>query len=343
MLVIVYYLAGSAGFFAYDALGHGLSHVDATSGADLNHVNVSGGHLGATPKIANPMEDIAKNIGKPVEHVYTPSSGVTTNIGNSIVTPHASIEAVADHGQGAISTLKELQHNLKAEYGNNLDNAPASVKHILNTDANKLAEEYGMYKPGQDAESVLIKSGSSFRVDGSGNVSYHEVSGHDTILEKGVEVKASNVYEGKMMDTDNSGLKVDQVPPSKISASDVLDKKVGTEGSSSITETSASIAVTNELIGIYQHNITHLFPDNNIKIWDDIKNISAEKFMDTYKGDNIKDVYSPLVSYVHKLEEVSGLKPNTETLVSPAESVTQFIGRALKKIQEAGQLDKVTL
>jgi len=50
---------------------------------------------------------------------------------------------------------------------------PTSVKHILNTNADKLAREYGMYKPGQDAESAFIKSGSSFQVDRYGNVTYH--------------------------------------------------------------------------------------------------------------------------------------------------------------------------
>jgi uncharacterized membrane protein len=295
-------LAGSAGFLAYDALGHGLSPTDTTSGVDLNHVNT-----------------------------------------NNILTPHANIEAVADHGQGAISTLKELQHNLKVEYGDNLDNAPASVKHILNTDANKLAEEYGMYKPGQDAESMLIKSGSSFRVDESGNVSYNEAGGNDTILVKGLDTKADNVYEGKMIDTDNSGLKVDPVQTNKIPNGDILDKKFETEGSPTITEINTSDIANNEIIVTYDHNINHLFPDNDIKIWDDVKNISAEKFIKIYEEGSMRDIYNPLVSYVQKLEEVSGLKPNTETLISPAESISQFISRALNKIQEADQLDKVTL
>jgi len=127
-----------------------------------------------------------------------------------ILESHIDISATADHGQGAISTLRELQHNLKAEYGNNLENAPASVKHILNTDAHKLAEEYGMYKPGEDAESIIMRSGSSFHVDESGNVSFHEAGGNsDVILEKGTSIKADQMYEGKMIDTDNSGVKVE--------------------------------------------------------------------------------------------------------------------------------------
>ncbi len=123
---------------------------------------------------------------------------------------HLNIEAIADHGQGAISTLRELQRNLRAEYGTNLESAPTSVKHILNTDPHKLAQEYGMYKPGSDAESAFIKSGSSFKVDGNGNVTYHEVGGHnDIVLEKGNEIKVNTAYEGRMADTDHSGLKTE--------------------------------------------------------------------------------------------------------------------------------------
>lgn len=119
---------------------------------------------------------------------------------------HTTVTATADHGHGAIATLRELQHSLKAEYGNDLTHAPASVKHILETDVHKLAQEYGMYKPGQDAESAFIKSGSTFKVDGGGNLTYHEGGGHnDLLLEKGTDVKADHLYEGKMSDTDHSG------------------------------------------------------------------------------------------------------------------------------------------
>ena len=130
---------------------------------------------------------------------------------------HAMVTATADHGHGAIATLRALQHSLKAEYGNDLTHAPASVKHILGTDAHKLAQEYGMYKPGQDAESALIKAGSTFKIDGSGNLTYHEGGGHsDLLLEKGGEVKADHLYEGKMSDTDHSGLKVEHKLPEQV-------------------------------------------------------------------------------------------------------------------------------
>ncbi|MCX6753567.1 MAG: hypothetical protein NTV03_00730, partial [Candidatus Nomurabacteria bacterium] len=176
-------LAIAAGFVAYDAMGHGVEHlkgihnsVDAVTGPDVSN------------------------------HLNTPN-----------IIEHANVEATADHGQGAISTLRELQHNLKIEYGNDLNNAPVSVKHILNTDAHKLAQEYGMYKPGQDAESAFIKSGSSFRVDSHGNLTYHAVGiKNDLILERGTDIKASSLYEGKMSDTDHSGVKESFKAPEQV-------------------------------------------------------------------------------------------------------------------------------
>ena len=184
-------LAGIAGFVAYDALGNGLNHienvhsstVDAVSGPDISHIQ---------PEIK-------------IEDPIVPPSPVVH---------HINIEATADHGQGAISTLRELQNNLKVEYGNNLDNAPESVKHILNTDAHKLAQEYGMYKPGEDAESAFIKSGSSFKVDENGNLTYQEVGSNESIiLESGNPNVVEADYSGKMSDTDHSGLQVENTNP----------------------------------------------------------------------------------------------------------------------------------
>lgn len=124
-------------------------------------------------------------------------------------TPHASVSAVADHGQGAISTLRELQNNLKAEYGD-ISKAPESVRHILNTDAHKLAQEYGMYDPNQTAESAMVKLGSTFKVDENGNLIYQEGgSTKSIILESGNETKTPEVdYSGKMFDSDHSGSKI---------------------------------------------------------------------------------------------------------------------------------------
>lgn len=170
-------IAFGAGFAAYDAMGNGISHIDNVHGS---------------------LESV-QNTPLGTETINSPS-----------VIKHLEVEATADHGQGAISTLRELQKNLNIEYGDNLDNAPVSVKHILETDPPKLAEELGMYKPGEDAESLLIKSGSSFKVDSSGTLNYHDVdTNSDVTLIKGTELKAHSSYEGRMVDTDHSGVQTE--------------------------------------------------------------------------------------------------------------------------------------
>lgn len=120
---------------------------------------------------------------------------------------HKVIDAEVGKGHGAIQTIRELQEKLKAEYPDGAVR-PASVDHILNTKADKLAMEYGMFKPGQDIvnESALFKVGGKFEVDQSGNVSYQENPiSQSTLLEKGDELKASGAYDGKMFDSDHSG------------------------------------------------------------------------------------------------------------------------------------------
>jgi len=139
-----------------------------------------------------------------------------TNIITEPATPeHLKIEAVADNGQGAISTLRELQGKLKIEYGDNLDNAPENVKHILNTDAHKLAQEYGMYKPGEDAESAKFLAGDKIIFDKeTGEIIFDKVkSDTDFILQKGNEV---HEYKGEMSDTDHSGLETNDADKYKL-------------------------------------------------------------------------------------------------------------------------------
>ncbi len=117
---------------------------------------------------------------------------------------HNSVDAEVLKGQGAIATIRELKVKLEAEYPDEATR-PASIQHILETDETKLAMEYGMYQSNDVAESALTKVGDKFVIDKDGNVTYHQVDGnHDTLLEKGTEAKGSGLYEGRMLDSDNS-------------------------------------------------------------------------------------------------------------------------------------------
>ena len=524
-------LAITAGYGSYTAMGLGVAHlsdthnvIDATSGADIDHSHVAEGprppltNAGTNPpsgfKIKYPFP-----IKTPEAEHLPPGTPGALKLHENIV--HANVEATALHGKGAIATLRELQHNLKVEYGNDLNSAPASVKHILNTDAHKLAEEYGMYKPGEDAESAFIKSGSSFKVDANGNVIYHEVGTKTDInLEKGTEVKVNAQYEGKMVDTDHFGVKESFKAPAQVDmetgrpiithpegdnikvdgdqfkAPEQVDMETGkpivpnntdlnnpkldlipkgnsvkfenfnfgngdhilplNENGSSLRMqfiydnngkiidvdaagntyntgpnpytlegelekldrykrldadvdimkmtsnarfldklphntheykflaervagmqkeiidnygnvinpdklvNSPSINIPTENLNVdanltpevlekvhttLNENVKHLFPnEKSMELWNNAKDhVSAERFMELNKGGEVLDAYKPLFSYMDKLEKISGATPIGETLLHKAESMSDYILRAIKIIAEKGELDKIKL
>jgi hypothetical protein len=118
---------------------------------------------------------------------------------------HRSMEFKVGKGHGAIKTIREIQERLKTEYPDGSPR-PASVEHILNTRAEKLAQEYGQYKPSNVNESAMERIGSSYKIDEQGNLTYHDAATNkDILLEKGTDIKASGTYEGKMFDSDHSG------------------------------------------------------------------------------------------------------------------------------------------
>ena len=402
-------IAGAAGFAAYDVLGNGLHHLPVGhGGVDASHLKTGSSSSAwpdnAKPGAGNSFGPASDSINKPEGTIWPqgnkPGFGVEQHqtVPASLIT-HAPVEATADHGQGAISTIRELQHNLKAEYGNNLDNAPASVKHILNTDPHKLAQEYGMYKPGQDAESALIKSGSTFRVDESGNVTYHPVVGHDVAFEKGIEVKASNVYEGRMVDTDHSGIKIEntqhynpdvtvqQVDPvtgesilntphydsnslngDQFNAPQQIDAITGKPmETSQINPDVYQPGINNSPISTspdhlnpakdlsvedlkqvqetYTSNIKHLFPSNeSMAIWSHMKETyaPADNLIRLSESGQLNPVLQPLADHIHKLEEVTGLKPEAGLGdIKPPETISHFMNRATEVAKYTGKLNEV--
>ena len=118
------------------------------------------------------------------------------------------IGAVADKGQGAISTIKELKDNLEKTYENVPEkDIPENVKHIIDTDADDLAKEYGLYRPGEEAESANVLSGDKITLDQeTGKVEFHQVkTGEDIVLEKGKD------YEGDMFDSGKIKTQVENI------------------------------------------------------------------------------------------------------------------------------------
>jgi hypothetical protein len=423
--------------------------------------------------------------------------------------------AIAKKGDGGIVLARRLQKALTLKYGSDLSKAPESVKHILNTDADKLAREFEMYKPNQDAESALIHPGDSI-TEKNGEITFHDKSGGKEInLMKGNSIKPVHTYDGQMRDTDHSGLKSHitnnnessgnyKVPPQvnpvtgetmevpqehasladnpykvpaqvnpvtgepmleevnrvtgensvslkhyaftndehiisirengeSVSMKFIYDengKIVGTDvgghfntganpyaNESSIEKLSAFTRIdahkdimemakeaqflnklphdTSEYKYLHEHvtsmqkniinnygnvinsdklegsatlikstqenlinvggeslekastnlqeNLHHIFPTKKLmETYNYInKNVSAEKLIALDRGEGIADAYKPLVTYLDKLEEVSGIKPIGQSLINDAESISDYILRASKKAAEMGKLDQI--
>jgi hypothetical protein len=445
------------------------------------------------------------------------SSARQHEINEVLMKPHNEVDAtaVAKHGDGGIVLARRLQKALALKYGADLSKAPESVKHILNTDADKLAREFEMYKPNQDAESALIHPGDSI-TEKNGEITFHDKTGGKEInLMKGNNIKPIHTYDGKMADTDHSGLKNNftnnnessenyKVPqqvnpitgesveapqdpinivdnPYKVPAQvnpvtglpmsqevnhvteenigslksynfdsdehiisirengesasmkfiyDENGKIVGTDvgghfntganpyaNESTIEKLSAFarldahkdimemakeaqflnklphntseykylhehvVSMQKDIISNYgnvinsdklegstsliknaqenltnvssqslekvntnlQENLHHIFPTKKLMgTYDSInRNVSAEKLIALDKGEGIADDYKPLVSYLDKLEKVSGIKPIGQSLINEAESISDYILRASKKAAEMGKLDQI--
>lgn len=133
-------------------------------------------------------------------------TGSNENVENSEKSYYGEKEigATADNGQGAISSIKELQKNLSENYKDiPADKIPENVKHIIDSDPNKLAQEYGMYRPGEEAESAKMLSGDKLIFDQeTSEVKLHQIkTGEDIVLGK------DKTYEGEMFDSNKDLIK----------------------------------------------------------------------------------------------------------------------------------------
>lgn len=100
-----------------------------------------------------------------------------------------------------------------------------------------------------------------------------------------------------------------------------------------------------EINNIFEHNIHNIFPnEEDNSSWSNIKDKATVAMFAVEKEGRINDLYKPFVSYLHKLEEITGLHPKGSSLfhLTPEKNI-EFINRALRKAQELGQLDKVKL
>jgi hypothetical protein len=90
-------------------------------------------------------------------------------------------------------------------------------------------------------------------------------------------------------------------------------------------------------------NIDRIFLDNR-GAWEAVRNsMSAEDMLAISNEEAEQGAYGSLVTYMNHLRELTGLTPEAETLIKPAESISDYIARALQRAQEIDRLDEVTV
>ena len=173
--------------------------------------------------------------------------------------PHKAIE-IPLSSKGSIQTFLDLKAQLRLEYGKDLAHAPASVQHILNTNATKLADEFNMYNPTDVDESMMAPAGSKFIIDEKGNFSYQELGARQaSALEEATSVKATAEYKGKMFDADATRKELNNLSNSQTETPTVgvANQEVVTPSTDTLTET----PITTPGKGLHEEFNT-VFPPN---------------------------------------------------------------------------------
>jgi hypothetical protein len=108
------------------------------------------------------------------------------------------------------------------------------------------------------------------------------------------------------------------------------------------TPSGLSAEVLKQVNNIYEQSITSAFPTDTEDVWGAVRNGSASEMLSTKDAD-LEEGLAPFASFLHKLQNVTGLNPENETPFRIAETNEEFVKRALQKAAELGQLDKVKM
>lgn len=94
--------------------------------------------------------------------------------------------------RGAIGAIDDLQDNVRRIYGGNV---PEGLKAFMSAKPEKIAMEWGFYRPGEDAESATILKGAKFSVAPNGEISFTSHEGQT------VKLGGAEKFAGKMFDS----------------------------------------------------------------------------------------------------------------------------------------------
>lgn len=106
-----------------------------------------------------------------------------------------------DSGKGGAQGILDFKTQLREHYHNDFSNAPKSVQDFMNeTNILKQAKEFGFFDPSNPNESAHIVEGSTLKFE-NGHLVFHDARTGEDIVH----------YEGKMFDSDHSGVKTNAV------------------------------------------------------------------------------------------------------------------------------------
>lgn len=147
-------------------------------GAAITADNVMNGVFGADSPQSEAVEGTTPESGD-----GSNNAPVEETVSGSLYEP---IIAEVKRGQGAIQMFEQLQERIRSvqESGGELS---LVAEELLSKKPTLLAEEYGFYKPNQEAESALIHKGDKLVLDDTGTLLFESKKGDIQVLATGSE------------------------------------------------------------------------------------------------------------------------------------------------------------
>jgi hypothetical protein len=133
------------------------------------------------------------------------SEPTTEKVEEVIKTPEASDEMIKNvetivSGEGSLATIDELKEKLSAQF-QDPSQAPAHIRHIIETDKYTLGKEWGLFNPDDPSgkESAMMLKGSKITMDKNWNITLHNIGKGDTVLSG----EGAKVYSGEMFNSNS--------------------------------------------------------------------------------------------------------------------------------------------
>lgn len=287
--------------------------------------------------------------------------------------------------KGAIETIKELQTEINTKYPDEMpENLQDFAKADPTQMAIKLGLYNPEDTTGSESAMLIKGSTLGFDENGNLSI-HDFKTGEDHILieEKGSD-DVIGKYEGKMFDSDHSSENIEnnnevagqaeantdlstnenlprlEVDPETgllietndgANSTDTNQNSGGDENTinkevSVTPETKLTPDMLEQVERTSEYNLDRIFPtDEAINQWYNIQTMGAT-LITHMSVEDADEIYKPLVEYVHNLQKITGITdPREATMIKPAESISEYIDRALEKAASDPKigLDKVTL